>query len=512
MAKLYKRGNLTERQLEIRNLAMADLRAFVGLVAPYRALGHCHHDMMKFLMEDTSHQLIIWPRGHQKSTMVAFWAAWWLMKNPDTTIILASSTADLAEKQLGFIKDSIYDTEVFRKYWPELCHPEEGKRTTWKVDEICVDHPLRAQNGIRDPSIKTAGMGKTLTGFHGDVVILDDIVTDENAYTKTERDKVKRWASLLVSILNPGGIVKAVGTRYHPQDLYDEMTNMTEPIYDELGNEIDETSIYVYSQKVVEVDNQFLWPRQKGPDNKFYGFNPSILAKIRGQYIDKAQFFAQYYNDPNDPENKRIENFNYYEREQVKLFERRWTYNGSPLNVYAAIDFAASITEKADYTAIVVVGVDYDHNVYVLDIDRFKTIKISEMASRLEKLFDKWRWIRLRAETNAQQGLIVEQIKDFNRKRGVYYNVETVNQVMNKEIRIMTNLEPRYAEGAIHHFRGGLCQVLEDELMSTKPAHDDVSDALASVMEIATAPNRNRYLQDNKVANITYHPKWGGVR
>lgn len=74
----------------------------------------------------------------------------------------------------------------------------------------------------------------------------------------------------------------------------------------------------------------------------------------------------------------------------------------------------------------------------------------------------------------------------------------------------MTNLEPRYAAGAILHYRGGNCQVLEDELISTKPPHDDVSDALASVVEIAKAPSKNRNA-GNKVVNLKYHPLYGGV-
>ena len=510
MTKHYSNKGLTEAQLRNRDLAMTDLRAFIGLVAPYRALGHCHHDMLKYLMEEHSHQLIVWPRAHQKSTMVAFWAAWQVIKNPATTIILASSTADLAEKQLGFIKDTILGTEVCMKYWPELIHPEEGKRNTWKVDEIVVDHPIRATLGIRDPSIKAAGMGKTLTGFHCDIAILDDIVTDENAYTPTERTKVKRWASLLVSIVNPGGVTKAVGTRYHPDDLYEEMIDMVEEIFDEEGNVIGETQIYSYSMEVVEVDGNFLWPRMKGKNKKWYGFNKPVLSKIKGQYIDKSQFYAQYYNDPTDPMNKRIENFQYYDREKLTQFEGRPCINGSPLNVFAAIDFAATISERSDYTAIVVVGLDFDHNIYILDIARFKTNKISVMTDHLERLYGKWRWIRLRAEVNAQQGLIVEQIKDYNRKRGVFYNINTVNQTVNKQIRIMTNLEPRYAEGVILHYRGGLCQVMEDELSSSKPAHDDMSDALASVVEIATAPSRRSSM--SKVSNITTHPMFGGVQ
>jgi predicted phage terminase large subunit-like protein len=262
--------------------------------------------------------------------------------------------------------------------------------------------------------------------------------------------------------------------------------------------------------KVVEEDGQFLWPRHQRADGKWFGFDKQILSRIRAQYLDKSQFFAQYYNDPSDPVNKRVTNFQYYDREHVKMFEGRWTINGKPLNVYAAIDFAASLSAKADYTAIVVIGVDYDHTIYVLDIDRFRTNKISEMAERLEKLYGKWRWIRLRAEINAQQGLIVEQIKDYNRKRGVYYSIDNINQNINKQIRIMANLEPRYAEGAILHFHGGFCQVLEDELTSSKPPHDDTADALASCVEIATAPSRRA--AEKKVANITFHPKWGGIR
>ena len=103
----YKAGSLTAKQQEIRDIAMSDLRAFVGLVAPERMLGHCHHDLLKSLMEDDKYQLCIWPRGHQKSTMLAYWAAWWIIKNPDTTILYTSATADLTEKQISFIKNIV---------------------------------------------------------------------------------------------------------------------------------------------------------------------------------------------------------------------------------------------------------------------------------------------------------------------------------------------------------------------------------------------------------------------
>lgn len=506
---LYSRKGLTQAQLEIRELAENDLRAFVGLVAPQLLLGHCHHDLLKFFMSiEDKHQLVLWPRGHLKSTMIAYWAAWWIIKHPHVTILYASATSSLAEQQIGLIK-TVLGSAIVSKYWPELLEREEGRRSMWRADSFNVDHPARLKEVVRDPTVKSVGMGANITGFHADVVLLDDVVVNENAETKIEREKVKSWYSLLTSILNPGGVIKAVGTRYHPDDLYDELITMTEDVYDDEGNIVDNLPVYNYSIRVVEEDGQFLWPRSKRKDGRWFGFDPKELSRIKAQYLDKAKFQSQYYNDPSDPLNKRISNFSYYDKEKLVSIGRSWQIGSVPLNVYAAIDFAATATKKSDYTAIVVVGVSADDNIYILEIDRFKTDKISVMCDHLETLYNKWSWLKLRTETNAQQNLIVEQIKDTNRSRGIYYSIDKVNQISNKDLRIMANLEPRYSAGKIYHYRGGMCQILEEELVATKPAHDDVSDALASVIEIASAPSRNR--GQSKVVNISYHPKWGGV-
>lgn len=505
---LYRDVNLSERQRELRDLAMADLRGFVGLVAPHLHLGHCHHDLLKFLMEEEEFQLVLWPRGHLKSTLLAYTAAWNIIKKPDITIVYLSATADLAEKQTGLIK-TILDSPIVHKYWPELLPEEEGRRALWRTTEFNVGHWQRQTEVIRDPTLKAAGITGNITGFHADLICLDDLVTADNAETKTQRDEVNSKYSYLASILNAGGMIKSVGTRYHPDDLYYHLINMMVEEYDDVGNVTDETQAYTVTQEVVETDGEYLWPRSRRKDGKWFGFNPTELAKKRANYLNKSSYFAQYYNDPSDPENQRISNFQYYDREQLSMFEGRWCIHGNALNIFAAIDFAATISAKSDYTAIVVIGIDKEHNIFILAIDRFKTDKISVMTDNLETLYNKWKWIRLRAEVNAQQNLVVQQIKDFNRKRGVFYSVDTVNQVHNKEIRIMTNLEPRYAEGAVYHYRGGNCQTLEDELIATKPPHDDVSDALASVIEIATAPVR--FKNSKKVINIGTHSRFGGV-
>jgi len=97
-----------------------------------------------------------------------------------------------------------------------MVHPEEGKREKWTETEISVDHPLRAAEAVRDPTVFTAGLTTGITGLHCDIAFMDDVVVRENAYTIEGRTKVASQFSLLTSITGTDAIVVAVGTRYHP--------------------------------------------------------------------------------------------------------------------------------------------------------------------------------------------------------------------------------------------------------------------------------------------------------
>jgi hypothetical protein len=78
-----------------------------------------------------------------------------------------------------------------------------------------------------------------------------------------------------------------------------------------------------------------------------------------------------------------------------------------------------------------------------------------------------------------------------------------------KEERIASILEPRYDNLSIFHIRGGYTAALEEELILARPRHDDLKDALASVIQIAKSPSRRR--QSKETGNIVYSQKFGGV-
>ena len=130
------------------------------------------------------------------------------------------------------------------------------------------DHcdPERKLEGIRDATCKAVGLTSNTTGFHADIVVLDDIVVPGNAYSPDGREKVSNAYSQLASIENPGAQEWVVGTRYHPRDIYDTMINMKEVHYDDEGELEKEEEVYELFQKVVETDGEFLWAKKTRKD------------------------------------------------------------------------------------------------------------------------------------------------------------------------------------------------------------------------------------------------------
>lgn len=505
----------------IRKAAENDLETFIRLVAPKNVMGSVHEELCRWwTREDAStHQIVMLPRDHGKSRYIGFRVAHYITTHPDCRILYVSATANLAEKQLKFIKD-ILESDVYRRYWPEMVHPEEGKRERWTVSEISVDHPLRKEEGVRDPTVFACGITGTTTGMHFDVIVKDDLVVPENAYTEDGRNKVALASSFMASLAGADSKVWVVGTRYHPNDLYFSLLTMEEEVYNDEGEVIDKRPVYEKFEREVEDrgdgTGQFLWPIQVRADGKRFGFDRAVLARKRAQYIDRTQFYAQYYNNPNDPGNMRIDRdkFQYYDRKHINQQNGAWWYRDRKLNVFAAVDFAYSDSARADYTAIVVVGIDREGFIYVLDIDRFKTDRISDYFQHILDLHVKWDFRKLSAEITAAQRAIVSQLKDHVRSYGLYLSIvdhKPTRQQGSKEERIAAVLEPRYDNDTIWHFKGGNCQVLEDELMLSKPPHDDVKDALASAVEIAVPPVGMGAHRPAGQSNVVYHTRFGGI-
>lgn len=506
---------------EIRQAAEADLEIFIRLVAPHLVLGSCHVELIRWWQSEARkpNTLVLYPRAHLKSKLMAYKTAWEITRDPTATILYVSATSALAEKQLSLIK-KVLTSKTYQKYWPEMVHPEEAKRERWTAVEICVDHPARMREGIRDATVKAAGLTTNITGFHATRIKLDDVVVPGNAYTEDGRQKVANAISQLSSIMEPESNVDCVGTRYHAQDQYQTFLEQMYSVYDDEDELLGEEPLWDSIMRVVETDGEFLWPRKRRDDGKAFGFNLQVLSKIRAGYTDTTQFFAQYYNNPNDPGQMQInrDKFQYYDRRFLTNENDQWHMNGKRLNVYAGLDFAYSLNTKSDWTALVVVGVNEDYQYFVLDIVRLKTKRIKDYFDQIVETHRKWGYKKIRCEVTAAQSVIVEDLKiNYISANGLGLIVDEhrpTRSMGSKEERINATLEAKYDNRQIWHYKGGLTSDLEEELILQRPPHDDIKDGLTSAIDIAVAPMKRRSSSFNQpgVSNIAYHPRFGGIR
>lgn len=513
----------------LRQRAEDSLEEFIYLVHPRRVLGSIHKEVISWWtrQDRKSHQILLLPRDHMKSALVAYRVAWALTKDPTLRILYISSTRNLAIKQLKFIKD-ILTSDRYRAYWPLMVDKDDAKREKWTEGEISVDHPKRKEESIRDPSIFTAGLTSNIVGMHCDISVLDDVVVQTNAYTAEGRDKVLEQYGHLSSVEAAKAEEWIVGTRYHDLDLYGNLSARMLESFDERGKVREKRALFEIfgdgQDDKISVENrgdgfgQFLWPRQQRDDGKWFGFDSEILQNKKIAYTNQSHFRAQYYNDPRDADSSPIKKdlFQYYDQVHLNSKNGKWYFGKEFLNVFAAVDFAYSTSKKADYTSIAVVGVTSNNDYYILEIDRFRTFKVSDYYTHIFDLYQKWGFRKLRAEVSVAQKVIVEDLKDnYIRKNGLSLSIEEFRPsrwIGAKEERIMATLEPKYQNRQIWHYLGGHCQTLEEELIFANPPHDDVKDALASVIDFAIPPtNFYRMQRSNTVEEYTFNSRFGGV-
>jgi len=517
---------------EIKRAAEADLFTFARLVNYNYAYGEIHEKIFRWLSDPNckARQLLLLPRAHLKSHCIATWAAWTITNKPWVTIVYLSASEDLAKDQIYAIKNMMTNP-VYRRYWPEMLEEKEGDREHWSAYSFNTDHPERKRRGIRDHTIIVKTVKSNFTGLHADVIVFDDVVVPNNAYSETGRREVQRALSQCTSILNPDGLIKAVGTRYHPKDAYNDMKEAEYRVWDEVERAFTSSEpLWDIMEEVVEDHGDgtgnFLWPRtQSAVDGNWYGFDVQQLEIIKTDYQSKgeiAQFWAQYYNDPNDESTNLLDrsNFQYYDPKHIHVTADGVRYKQKRLNLAVAMDVAwtdqrESGGRDADYTAIAVVGVDEDGFYYVLDLARFKTSNFQVYYDNVISLAQKWGFRRIVVESNSGGKFVAQELERLSREAGGIISVKTKSNsgagAKSKLMRQYAIVNPKYELKSVFHRRDGLCSVLEEELILERPPHDDLVDALGMALEEIKIPMKSRQYLDSEQKVIT-DPRFGGRR
>lgn len=437
---------------------------------------------------DKKFKLILMPRGHLKSTLITVgYSLQRTLKNKNVRILIGNATSNMAEAFLRQIKNHLKFNKKIHKYWGDLS--EDAVKWTDNMVQFKSKESFRA----KEVNLIAYGLGGSLVSQHYDLIIVDDPHNRENINTKDQIEKVKFAYKDMLDLLEPGGELIVIGTRWHDDDLYGMLMDKRNPESREFKTfhrraiagavlERGERGGYVVTEGKV------LWP------GKYSKTHLTNLLNKKGLY----SWSCQYQNEPVDDE--------------LAVFKRSWfkeydvtEMRNRKLFKFTAIDPAISLKERADYTAIVTVGMDVWENIYILEIKRGR-FKEKEMVDEIISTYQKFHPIDVLIETVAFQKTLQNYIADEAKKRKVSLPIHEVRPESGegKEKRIRS-LQPYYMRGNMYHNSNiDFIDYLEDELTRfPKGKHDDLVDALAYVVAAAYPPRmkgrskekrKNRYL------------------
>jgi predicted phage terminase large subunit-like protein len=419
-----------------------------------------HDDVWRMLLRPSRKKLVLIPRGHLKSAIITKgFAIQQMLKDPNVRILIAHEVWDKSREMLAEIKEYL----TAKSQLPLIFGNFVSDR--WNQDQIVVKQRTKAFSA---PTIGTTGVESEMTSTHYDIIICDDLQGLQNVQTVEQRQKVRRFFNSLLDLLEPGGLLVVVGTRWHQDDLYAHI----------IENEADYFDIMV--RRVIE-NGKLIFPKKFSqrfdPARKCWALSETQVM----DYVDHlrkakgSDFFAQYMNNPIDEDSQM------FKPSYFKYWDRR------PANMFTAMpgDLAISLKQEADYTAFVVTGMDPDWNIYILDYVRGHWTP-AQIVDNLFQMHMKWKPNATGLEVNGFQRTLKYAAEDEMRRRRYHFPIEeirTSNQV-SKEYRIKA-LEPYYRDGKVFHATWMKGKDLETELLTfPKGRNDDLIDALSMSLQL----------------------------
>lgn len=165
--------------------------------------------------------------SYKTTSIVQVGMLWWLLLNPNATILFVRKTINEAVKQVKVICEWLQTPTIIDLYtsmYPQTQPPKEYKPYNFQV-------PWRDFISA-EASITPKGILSRFTGSHHSHILCDDVVDLADRKSHVERANTIGTVRELRRVVTVDGKLMVVGTPWHPQDLY---SILPEPIKYPLG-------------------------------------------------------------------------------------------------------------------------------------------------------------------------------------------------------------------------------------------------------------------------------------
>lgn len=418
-----------------------------------------HYDLVKALediifnhKDEETKNVRAAPRGHAKSTFVSFaFPLWCICYGYKQTIIVISCSADMARLFLTRIREELEFNELIIKVFGKL----QGS-SKWNNSEILTSTGVYCVG---------KGAGQQMRGLNfksrPDLVIIDDLESEESVATETQRATLDKWfSSAVMKMGSPNCDFFFIGTVLSYDSLLYKL--LTLPTYSMWQRKI-YRAVIKFSESTLWLKWEEKMTNLSDPDpyntaKKFYLKHKKEMLKgtkvlwesqrenmylhlMETRLQDEEAFNSEFQNDP--------------QTEKSRIFKEEWleenTYEYPPniKRVYGAVDPSCGKNRKADTSAIVILGEGEDNYIYVLEAS-IKVRRVEDIILDMEKIIGKYYNLLegFVVETNQFQALFSTTVQQHFIDLGMYVNwIEIFHGANDKKERRINSMISKIKNG-----------------------------------------------------------------
>lgn len=411
-----------------------------------------HREMYQIAEAGHKRIVICAPRSFAKSTVFSkIYPLYQILEGDAKRIFIVSATGTLAEHWLREIKRELEENPYIRRDYGDVTTKK------WTQDHIVCKRP----NGTLCEVI-AKGAGYQIRGFRPDVVIIDDVETDEGVRSEDQREKLRDWFNkALINTLEKDSQLIMIGTMLHPLSL----------LADVMNREGWATRKY----QAILPDGQSLWAAKW----------PVDALEARRKEIGTLAFNSEYMNEPLISENPIFVKqwMRPYESDS-EVFKKT---AGAGLYSVTSVDPAIAKKETADYTAIVTVSATFgaEPKFYVRaggGVTRGHWT-INQTVVESLRVYDIFQSNLLQVETIAYQEALADEIRRYCEDNRRFINISEIKPDKDKERRAHV-VAPLLEQGRVYfdHNDPMTQRLIEELIVFPTGDRDDLVDAFVYCM------------------------------
>jgi predicted phage terminase large subunit-like protein len=411
-------------------------------------------------------RMVLWPRGHFKSTSIIVEAIQAVINFPDVRIVLMQGSIAVTQNLLHEIKSHFVGASPrsrFRQVFPEFCDDKLGT-----VNKFTT--PARVQKHLQQDTFTVASPKAITTGQHYDIGFFDDLVNAQNYQSAKKLQKVKDEFRGFIPLIDPGGYRVVTGTRYAFGDLYEDIIRFNT------------NGQWTITVKDCWTDDQsgVRFPQRALSDGRIIGFTREGLLLIQRE--DPAMFSAQYLNKPSTGSTHLFT--------EEKMLACVIAGGDAPALTPSVlvVDLASSTSQGADDSVILCGRTDSMANIFVCDGIGGQWTP-AQLAIHIVEMSLKHRPIRVLIEKTASSTYFVEYLRTVCRDKNIILPIDFIpvsNAKDAKEIRISA-LEGHVRNKRLKFFAGLPCweKMLQEfvEFPRGRRGHDDYPDTVSLLVQ-----------------------------